>query len=442
MFHTYKSRSTRELRSPTTEEFHRHVCELKSQHTMMLALSRNLDISMASPVQLCNFKGCEWGPCTSDMTLVVEDENNQPHQMPIIRHEHFFEFAWRVPMEKIPLVVGNEKPSLHKTQLQSVDLGTFLDNISVYTDLRCSSLKEAMFSDAVVTSQTCVLPIQRGGKVNFHVELFNYHQDPPVLVILGTSKGTSVQVLDRQNAVDGFRIDANRHRHGQKLWFNNAGQKCTFTGTMEASEKESDVIVVVQVPLIRKQRAGDSPIDMIAHVQTLVEKRVDEWKRGSGRHGVGGGSGVGVGSAPPTPVEGLGQTQGSFPALKDYNIARDDLYPVRVTIQWCKSAANGEVDAEVIDSIAQKMKEAKSRADWWRSLVVGNFQKQRPTPWRHSLCIDLKPDGYCDKCGRLIFGIKHRRLECPNIDLCQPCGPMMLHGHMAPYGHHTMHHML
>ncbi|GMH44711.1 hypothetical protein BSKO_12663 [Bryopsis sp. KO-2023] len=437
MLHTHQS--MRELKPPTTGELHRHVCELaEDEHAQVLAFSRNLDIVMASPVECAQFKGSVWGPCVSDMTLVVKDENDQPVQMSIIRHPYYFDATWSVPMEKIPLVVGNQKQSLHKTPLQSVDLGTFLDNISVYTDLNCSSLKAPGDSDAVVSAQTCVLPVQEGRKVNFHVELYNYHQDPPVLVIVTTSKGTSVQVLDKQNTAGGFHVGA----HGQKLRFNNAGQRCTFasmgvkddraetgvplTGTMEASEKGSDVIVVVQVPLIRKQRAGSLFFPGGAASFLGALNNIPNLGFGGGGFGGGGFGGRRVfGSSPPTPVEGLGQTQCPFPALKDYLIARDDMYPVRVTIQWCKGTVNGEVDAEVIDSIANQMEEAESRSDWWESLMAGKFQSQHQTALRYPVeSFYSNPDGHCDKCG-----IRYRRLACPDFNFCEVCEVVNLRGH-------------
>ncbi|GMH40618.1 hypothetical protein BSKO_08522 [Bryopsis sp. KO-2023] len=493
----------RELKNPTTGELCRHVCELqKNLQAKQLASSRNLDIVNISWDDCARHKGSVWGPCISDMTLVVEDENNQPHRMPIIRHPNFSDLTWDVPMGKIPLVVGNQKQSLFATPLQSVALDTFLENISAYTDLTCPSLKAPRDSHALVSAQACFLPIQEGEKVNFHVELYNYqakNQDPPVLVMVATSKGTSVQVLDRQNDGGIFNVG------GQKLWFNNAGQKCTFTamrlkddraergapltGPMTSSEKQNNVIVVIQVPLQQKQRTGGGILfggdssggpalfggapsgSPGLFGRGLSRGRAPPpfsrgfsrgrgpplFSRGSsGRSGRGSQSGgrpfVGAafGAAPPAPsfsmppcqqgvdvepaIVGLGQSQGPFPALKDYEIKRDERFPVRVTIQWYKSTTNGVVDGEVIDSIAMQMEEAKSKADWWGSLVVGDFDNRRTTAASGPQLFPVldkrvKHDAFCDKCGNMIMGVRYRCSVCPDFDLCEGCEAMESHGH-------------
>jgi hypothetical protein len=102
------------------------------------------------------------------------------------------------------------------------------------------------------------LPIPKDGEAKFNVGIFNYQSspsNPAVLAIVASSKGTSAQILDNSNGYNG-----------QKLYFNQNGERCSFigqrlsdfraekgeaqkTGPMTQQEKQQNMLLIIQVPL-------------------------------------------------------------------------------------------------------------------------------------------------------------------------------------------------
>ena len=80
----------------------------------------------------------------------------------------------------------------------------------------------------LVSAQACFLPVPNQGSAEFNPVLFNYQSakdDPAVLTILASREGTSVTVIDNQR--DGFQT---RGVWGQRLFFNQNGERASFTG--------------------------------------------------------------------------------------------------------------------------------------------------------------------------------------------------------------------
>lgn len=130
------------------------------------------------------------------MTLQVDGR-----MLPVIRSPNFEDLTWDIPMEKIPLVVGNEKGG----NLHTVTLKQYLDNFRNYLHQpngwkghRTSLLAAARDSHVVTSAQACFLPITASDETKFNVAIYNYQtrsDDPAVLAIVASSKGTSAQVL-------------------------------------------------------------------------------------------------------------------------------------------------------------------------------------------------------------------------------------------------------
>ncbi|KAG2188314.1 hypothetical protein INT44_001067 [Umbelopsis vinacea] len=231
----------------------------------LLAQARGLDIVEVAWEDTARTKYSVYGPNISDLTLLVADV-----RMPLFRHPNFADYSWDVPMDKIPLVVGNE----NGTTLKSVSLANYLNDISKYTGLKKSLYCSKRDSHALVSAQSCFLPVPPKqtpavyfgatppiqDPTKFYVNIYNYQStatDSAVLAIVATSKGTSAQLLLKtQNGVLA----------GQKLYFNNKGSKHAFlaqrltydrilrgekdlTKPMTAEERQNNAIVVIQVPL-------------------------------------------------------------------------------------------------------------------------------------------------------------------------------------------------
>ncbi|KAI8583213.1 hypothetical protein K450DRAFT_297406 [Umbelopsis ramanniana AG] len=246
------------------------LCEVikkipRDQASRLLAKARGLDIVEVAWEDTARTKNSVYGPNISDLTLLVAEV-----RMPLFRHPNFADYSWDVPMDKIPLVVGNE----NGTTLKSVSLANYLNDISKYTGLKKSLYCPKRDSHALVSAQSCFLPVPPKqtpavyfgatppiqDPTKFYVSIYNYQSTTThsaVLAIVATSKGTSAQLLLKtQNGVFA----------GQKLYFNSNGSKHAFlaqrltydrilrgekdlTKPMTAEERQNNAIVVIQVPL-------------------------------------------------------------------------------------------------------------------------------------------------------------------------------------------------
>ena len=192
--------------------------------------------------------------------------------MPVIRECNFTDTTWNVEIDKISIVVGNEKAHHFANKLETISLKEYLKHFHRYMSVkpkhtghngkaeRINLLQtdESRDSHAVVSSQACFLPTENGKKTLFNIKLFNYQswpKNPAVLAIVATSNGTSSQIIEG---------------NCQKLLFNKYGTKANFVGTrithshiemdnfnlnvpLTKQEKRDDCIIIIQVPL--KQQA-------------------------------------------------------------------------------------------------------------------------------------------------------------------------------------------
>lgn len=74
----------------------------------------------------------------------------------------------------------------------------------------------------------------------------------------------------------------------------------------------------------------------------------------------------------------VGKSEGSFEEIQNFEIERDDRYPVRVTMQFYKATDNGVVNDDNIKQISEQIQSARKNADFIGSLVVGGVSN-RPT---------------------------------------------------------------
>jgi len=203
-------------------------------------------------------KDSVWGPCISDMTLQVNDD-----RMPVIRYANYTDKTWDVEIQKIPIVINNEKLN---SKLETVSLQHYLQNFDQYMSnpplnknynlLVTNPNAKQKDTHVVMSAQACFLPVEKAKETKFNVALFNYQSkknDPAILVIVATSKGSSAQVIEGNE---------------QKLLFNHNGKKADFSaqrltdnriekglniqGEMSKEEKQDNVIMIIQIPLKQK----------------------------------------------------------------------------------------------------------------------------------------------------------------------------------------------
>jgi len=225
-----------------------------------------------------------------------------------------------------------------------------------------------------MSAQACFLPVPKGEEASFNVAIYNYQTtpgDPAILALTATSQGTSAQIVDEA----GF--------HGQRLFFNKNGERASFlgqrlsdnrkergeatTGKMTKTEKQQNMVMIIQVPLAQKRPA---PVD-----DCLTNEECEGggcWDDCDGE------------SDEEADVEDaiikIGESEGVFREIGDLDISRDPRFPVRVTLQFYKATANGVVDTESMETIAKQLDNSKKYADEIGSLVVsGNTNRATET---------------------------------------------------------------
>jgi len=368
-----------------------------------LASRCGLEITVLAWEDNARKKQSVWGPCISDMTLSVQ---NAP--LPIFRYKNYTDLTWDIPLEKIPLVVGNELDG----KLYTVTLKEYLQTFKMYlsdpTNWAGSriSLLGSKENYAICSAQACILPVPKNGEAVFNVSIYNYRstpRNPAVLAIVSTAEGTSAQV-----------VEGDTFSGSQKLYFNQKGERASFVGqrlsdnrkdrgvktegAMTSEEKKQNAIMIIQVPLkqdyIRpsKDYYGDGfgggvispapvlmngilpggcfPMPYPQQVPTTYEESVYVESRKAAREK----SKVDMEEA----IIKVGKVEGKFNEVNGLAIERDPDYPVRVTFQFYKSTATGVINEAEVSAIADQIATCREQGDFIGSLVVGGITK-RPT---------------------------------------------------------------
>lgn len=344
------------------------------------------------------FLGSSVGPNISDVTIEVEfeDKNSQKQTrlMPVLRFPNFTDKTGDIDIDKFFVRVGNHS---EQVRTHSVSLRELLEHPGRYMSLpkngkiKGDSLLAKRDDKVLVSAQSAFLPIRQGGKTRFWPVIFNYQsyaKNPAVLTILVTRQGTSMTIVD--NTRD---VPSGGGSWGQRLYFNDAGQRAPLTAerlkdvqtsgvTMNGESadslgKDSNLLMMIQVPLKTKgtTRGG--------------------WGYGIAGFGSGGGGYGELAAAQPKPtssidrdeapdvdlaVLGHGPSMGPYTELDELTIERDDRFPVRVTVQFYQATSNGVVGASDLKRMADQISKVYKQADYVGSLVLPDGV-DRPTMW-------------------------------------------------------------
>ncbi len=327
-----------------------------------LARKQKLQILNLTWEDTGRFKNSSVGPNISDMTIQVEHSTQNGKQttcMPVVRFPNFSDKTGDISADKFFLQVGNEKGD----ELHKVSLKKFLSNMRNYLSNANSwagnnqSLWNKRDEKVLVSAQACFLPIPQSGDATFNPVLFNYQSvqgDPAVLTILATREGTSVTVID--NKRDGFQ---SRGVWGQRLFFNQDGERASFTGKRMSDFVESSEGKQVMQNGSAQEKAG---LNMVMLIQVPLKQRTPHRNKGYECDMMMEAASMGAetkmmkrSSNVENAVIGHGSVEGPFTEIDYLPIERDTRFPIRVTVQFYKATDNGVVSEADMSEIASQI---------------------------------------------------------------------------------------
>ena len=358
--------------SSTDSRYPRAISEtasmVHSASARSLAKKHGLEILDLTWEDTGRYKGSCVGPNISDMTIQVQHQGKVTC-MPVIRHPNFSDKTADVSLDDVFMRVGNESGGpMARVSLRYYlrELRKFLTKPSSWAGSE-TSLLAPREKDVLVSAQAAFLPVPAKGEATFNPVLFNYQSykgAPAVLAIVVTREGTSATIIDNQR--DAFGAGA---AWGQRLFFNQNGERASFTGTRlaefaaaggDATDKVDSVdaaraaglscVMLIQVPLVQPQLARRSAPMMCAGMAPSAPSAAKSCAEDS----------AGLDDA----VIGHGEIEGPFTEIDGLAIKRDARFPIRVTIQFYKATDTGTVSSaemkELADQIASVYKDAKA----------------------------------------------------------------------------------
>lgn len=335
------------------------------------------------------FEGSSVGPNISDLTLQVRErvgDGVRTSLLPVIRYPNFTDTTADVKAESLWVRVGNERDGATKKAVRLTDvLANVREYLTTPSSLKGSgSLLAKRDTHFLVSAQHVFVPLPKEGKAEFNPVLFNYQSspgNPAVLTMLVTREGLSVRVIENAPGDQTFQ------GWGQQLFFNDRGQRTTFTAERKSAvanriasgnatkadegalDEGADMMMLVQVPL--KHRA---PVrDFFAaglELQAAPPSAAPDDDEERGRSDV------------EQAVIGHGDAMGPFEECGGLDLVRDERFPVRVTVQFYKATSNGVISESDLVDVERSIKRVYENGDFVGSLVVpSDADRKRPTNW-------------------------------------------------------------
>jgi hypothetical protein len=373
-----------------TEAIQRTSEMVWDEAVLRMAHEQGLDLVNLTWEDTGRYYGSSVGPNISDLTIQVQHQLDGSSDcaltlMPVIRYPNFSDLTADIDPDRFFLLVGNQQGD----DLERISLSEYLRHFRLYLSDpgswagRDDSLLAARDSHVLVSAQAAFLPVPQKGIAEFNPVIFNYQSyegDPAVLTIVATREGTSATVID--NTRDAIPAGWS---WGQRLFFNQDGERASFTGvrlsdfnpsrpigpnsTEAAGASGLNMVLIIQVPLRQKVELTDL-LPMVNEPQMMLESAAK--------------------SDVEAAVIGHGAVEGPFTEIDGLAIRRDRRYPVRVTVQFYKATSDGIVTAEDMQDIADQIDRVYADGDYVGSLVVDgpsirpteyDGDKQEPEGW-------------------------------------------------------------
>ncbi len=341
------------------------------------------------------YEGSSVGPNISDLTLQVHErvgEQVRTSLLPVIRHPNFSDKTADVKAEQLWVRIGNERAGATRRAVRLSDVLEHLgEYLSASSTLKGSgNLLAKRDTHFLVSAQHVFVPLPREGKAEFNPVLFNYQSypgNPAVLTLLVTREGLSVRVIENKPGDQTFQ------GWGQQLYFNDKGQKTTFTAERKSAvanriasgqgtkadegalDEGADMMMLVQVPLKQAvARRGFLAFDDMAVAPPPAMESAAAGEKQSLRR---------ERSDVEQAVLGHGDAMGLHEECGGLSLERDDRFPVRVTVQFYKATSNGVVSDSDLADVKRAIDRTYESGDYVGSLVVPQSERdrQRPTSW-------------------------------------------------------------
>jgi len=355
---------------PDNKKLTQTVANIASNSRLQkMAQEHNLNICSITWEDTGRYKDSCWGPNISDMTLRLDKDNIL---LPVIRRPNFSDETADLPISHFTLTIGNETAG---APLRQIPLKEYLENKDGHIKDASGNSVKSLFcaerDDVILTSvQYCILPLDEG-TCEFNVHLYNYQsssEDPAVLVIVASSKGSSTQGI---------------YGGTTALYFNNAGRAANYIaerlkderkrlgkaveGKMDQDEQERNALLIYQIPLkvknpIRYDLEYDGCCDDSDDCFEEMCCENENTCRGM-----------------DNAVLSVGVAHSDFKGITSSDIERDPQFPIRCTIQLYKVTDQEDVPVEVFKEIAEKIERIYKSAEKSGSLVVDN--SDRKTEW-------------------------------------------------------------
>lgn len=270
--------------------------------------------------------------------------------------------SWNVPIDRIPIVVGNSDGST----LKAITLKDFLGSHFYAPNKRSGSLIPSLLhnQDQYVScsAQACFLPLLTSGEATFNIGFYDQlstDQSPATLVILASANGTSVYLPGSEPMVLYHNNNGQRASFVGELPPNARGQRSILSSLISGASKSYKMLYVIQVPLKQKLVEGAQ-----ASSETIPESKSDSTAQPEI---------LALISAPKIEASliKLGKDEGPFAEIKDNEMERDERFPIRVTMQYYKPTTTGLVDYSVLKSIAEDLHAARGVEIASSSLATG-----------------------------------------------------------------------
>ena len=388
--------TTRLPPAPQFGEVIERVVQMPFDSDLMGRASRHgLDVVNVTWEDTGRNEGSSVGPNISDLTLQVREpiaSGDRTHLLPVMRYPNFSDTTADIRLDKLWVKVGNQD---RRSSVVTVPLSEVLGNMRAYLSDPGSLPGNGNFlrsrdTHALVSAQHVFMPLPAKGVAEFTPVLYNYQSSqgsPAVLTLLVTREGTSATVIQNYSG------DQTYQTWGQQLFFNNKGQRTTFTAERKSSVKArvdagrattsdagaldsgSDMVMVIQVPLVHRQTQFYPSSDGATSNDSAPAAAAAPATKSAAP--------AGGGSSDVEPaVIGHGDDRGPFEEMLGLSLVRDDTFPIRVTVQFYRATSNGVVsDADLAD-VKRGIDEVYRNGDFVGSLVVPNNDRPRPTAWK------------------------------------------------------------